>query len=254
MSAPRDQHFLIDKRAIERVATVIDVKDRRVLEIGPGTGNLTRALLKHGGIVIAVEIDPLLYDDLEAEFAQEIAEGRMELLLGDASRCDLPPFDAVVSNLPYSLSSKITFRLLEIGFSEAVLMYQSEFARRMFARVGSPDYGRLSVMVQTNAEVTPAFELSPGCFSPKPQVRSMVVKLVPKDPPYPLHDRRRYAEVVRVLFSHRRKTVRNGLRSAQGTFSDDTIQRMIGDLPEELLRARPENLDLSEFARIANTE
>ena len=254
MSAPRDQHFLIDKRAIERVATVIDVKDRRVLEIGPGTGNLTRALLKHGGIVIAVEIDPLLYDDLEAEFAQEIAEGRMELLLGDASRCDLPPFDAVVSNLPYSLSSKITFRLLEIGFSEAVLMYQSEFARRMFARVGSPDYGRLSVMVQTNAEVTPAFELSPGCFSPKPQVRSMVVKLVPKDPPYPLHDRRRYAEVVRVLFSHRRKTVRNGLRSARGTFDDDMIQRMLDSLPEEVLKARPENLGLGEFARIANIE
>ncbi|MDI6718473.1 MAG: 16S rRNA (adenine(1518)-N(6)/adenine(1519)-N(6))-dimethyltransferase RsmA [Methanomicrobiales archaeon] len=252
MSAPRDQHFLVDKRAIERIVGAIDVAGRRILEIGPGTGNLTRALLDHGAVVIAVEIDPLLFEDLGRAFAPEIRAGQLELLLGDASRCDLPFFESVISNLPYSLSSKLTFRLLAIGFDEAVLMYQSEFAQRMLAQPGSRDYGRLSVMVQTYAHVTRLFDLSPSCFTPKPQVRSTVVKLRPREPPYPLRDRKLYAEMVRVLFSHRRKTVRNGLRSARGLLDEETIERMQRDLPDGILHARPEDLNLEEFARIAN--
>ncbi len=252
MSAPRDQHFLVDKRAIERIVGTIEVVGRRILEIGPGTGNLTRALLERGAVVIAVEIDPLLFDDLCREFAPAIEKGQLELLLGDASRCDLPPFEAVISNLPYSLSSRLTFRLLTIGFTEAVLMYQSEFAQRMVARPGSRNYGRLSVMVQTYAHVTRLFDLSPSCFTPKPQVRSTVVKILPREPPYPLSDQGRYADVVRVLFSHRRKTVRNGLRSARGILDEGTLERMQRELPEEILCARPENLDLEDFARIVN--
>jgi 16S rRNA (adenine1518-N6/adenine1519-N6)-dimethyltransferase len=252
MKPPRDQHFLIDSHAIERIAAVIHVRGKRVLEIGPGTGNLTRALLQRGATVIAVELDPDLCAVLRSEFAAEIAAGSLVLVQGDAARCEFPPFDVVVSNLPYSLSSVITFRLLTLGFEKGVLMYQNEFARRMIAKPGSDEYGRLSVMAQTYASITPCFELSPNAFSPKPQVRSRVVRLVPRSPPYILRDPRGYAEIVRALFSHRRKTVRNGLNSATGALGKERVERILEKAPLELLVLRPEKLTLQNFAAISN--
>jgi len=253
MSAPRDQHFLIDRRAVERIAGFADVSGRRVLEIGPGEGILTRALLDRGANVVAVEIDPALVEELDLAFADAIDEGRLRIVSGDARKVDIPPFDIVVANLPYSASSKITFRLLDIGFETAILMYQKEFAQRMIARSGTPDVGRLSVMVQTYASVKPLLELSPSAFRPQPQVRSWVVRVTPHEPPYPIADKRVYADVVRVLFSHRRKTVRKGLRSGKEFFPLDVIERAIAALPDDLLQRRPENLTLCEFALVANT-
>jgi 16S rRNA (adenine1518-N6/adenine1519-N6)-dimethyltransferase len=252
MSAPKDQHFLVDQRAVEKIAGFVDVSGRRVLEIGPGEGVLTRALLDRGAHVTAVEIDPALVEELEFFFADDIADGRLELILGDATRVDFPPFDIVVANLPYSASSKITFQLLERGFEVAVLMYQKEFARRMIVQPGRPGVGRLSVMMQTYASVKPILELSPNAFSPRPQVRSWVVRITPHEPPYPLADQRVYADVVRVLFSYRRKTIRKALRSGRDSFAPEVIERAIAGLPDDLLQQRPENLSLEEFALIAN--
>jgi 16S rRNA (adenine1518-N6/adenine1519-N6)-dimethyltransferase len=252
MSAPRDQHFLIDPRIVERILSCIMVKDRTVLEIGPGTGILTRALLDKGGRVIAVELDYELCQCLRERFRYEISNGRFTLIEGDAARVDLPPFDCVVANLPYSLSSRITFRLLEIGFEEAILMYQKEFAQRMLARPGTPTCGRLSVMAQTYADIEPCFEVSPRAFSPMPQVRSMVLRIVPREPRFEIADRAFYAEVVRVLFSHRRKTVRNGLRSFGGALDHNRLECILMVIPEEILSARPEELQIEDFALIAN--
>ena len=252
MSAPRDQHFLTDQRAVAKIAGFVDVSGRRVLEIGPGGGVLTRALLDRGAEVVAVEVDPVLVEELGIAFADEIEEGRLRIIPGDAKKVDLPSFDIVVANLPYSVSSKITFRLLEIGFEVAVLMYQKEFAQRMVARPGTPDVGRLSVMVQTYASVKPLLELPPNAFRPKPQVRSWVVRITPHEPPYPIADRAVYADVVRVLFSHRRKTVRKGLRSGKDAFPPEAIERAIAGLSDDLLQRRPEDLTLREFALVAN--
>ncbi len=252
MSAWKDQHFLIDERAVRRIAGIIDVRDRVVLEIGPGTGALTRALLDRGALVRAVEIDRDLVEELEFLFADEIEKGRLQIFCGDAARCELPPFELVVSNLPYSASSKITFRLLETGFEAAVLMYQAEFAQRMVAPAGTPDCGRLSIMVQTYCCVERCFDLSPHCFSPRPQVRSTVVKLVPRGPIFPISNRKLYADVVRALFSHRRKTVRNCLRSSKGLLPPEVAELMLKRLPEEILSSRPEMLYLEDFATITN--
>lgn len=252
MSARNDQHFLVDRQAVDRIAGAIDVSGRCVLEIGPGRGVLTRALLVRGARVSAVEIDAGLVEVLAFEFADEIREGRLILIQGDAVRCLLPPFDAVVSNLPYSASSKITFRLLERGFEEAVLMYQSEFANRMLAYPGTPECGRLTIMVQTYCAARKLFDLPPQAFSPAPRVRSTVVHLIPRDPFFPIHDRQLYADVVRALFSHRRKTVRNGLKSAVGMIDRERVERMLSGLPEEILSSRPEALYLEDFATITN--
>ncbi len=253
MKAYHDQHFLIDPHAIERIADLEDVRGRRVLEIGPGNGALTRALLDRMAVVHAIELDGILCEHLAEIFSREIARGQLTVQHGDATRCDIPPFDIAVSNLPYSASSKITFRLLDAGFSVAVLMYQSEFAERMVAKAGTKDCGRLSIMVQTYAAVQTCFRLPPQCFSPRPQVHSTVVKIFPREPIFPINDRHRYADVVRALFSHRRKTVRNCLRGSVGSMlSTVWVERALAALPAEILSSRPEALYLEDFATIAN--
>lgn len=254
MKARHDQHFLIDKNAIHRIADLEDVKGKTVLEVGPGNGALTRALLDRGALVHAVELDGILCEGLADLFSEEIQKGTLTITHGDATRCDLLPFEMVVSNLPYSVSSKITFRLLDIGFAVAVLMFQEEFARRMAAPAGTKDCGRLSIMVQTYAAVQQCFTLPPTCFSPKPQVHSMVVKIFPRPPIFGVSDKKRYADVVRALFTHRRKTVRNGLRGSSGILDPGWAKRVIDALPGEILQSRPEELYLEDFATIANFE
>jgi 16S rRNA (adenine1518-N6/adenine1519-N6)-dimethyltransferase len=252
MRAPKDQHFLTDKNAVRRIAGLIDLEGRLVLEIGPGEGILTRELLDRGARVNAVEIDPGLVEELTLFFADEIESGKLAVFHGDAVRCDLPPFDIVVSNLPYSASSKITFRLLATGFEVAVLMYQAEFARRMVAPAGTPECGRLSIIVQTYCCVERCFDLPPQAFSPKPQVRSTVVKIIPREPLFPIMDEALYADVVRALFAHRRKTVRNCLRNSAGILDPGIAEKMLTALPEEILVSRPESLYLEDFATISN--
>ncbi|MDI6898482.1 MAG: 16S rRNA (adenine(1518)-N(6)/adenine(1519)-N(6))-dimethyltransferase RsmA [Methanolinea sp.] len=252
MSARFDQHFLVDRKAIERIAGIIRVEGRTVLEVGPGRGSLTEALLERGARVVAVEIDPGLVEMLSERFLREIGENRLVVVHGDAVSCPLPGFDVVVSNLPYSASSKITFRLLETGFEEAVLMYQSEFADRMLAPAGTPECGRLSVMVQTYCAVGRVFDVPPQAFSPRPKVRSTVLHIVPREPLFPIRDRDLYARVVRALFSHRRKTVRNSLKSAGSMLESGLAEFLVKNLPEEILAARPEELYLEDFATIAN--
>ncbi len=131
-------------------------------------------------------------------------------------------------------------------------MYQSEFAKRMLAPVGTPECGRLSVMVQTFACVERCFELSPKSFSPQPQVRSMVVKIHPREPIFPIHDRQLYADVVRALFSHRRKTVRNCLKGSSGMLEKKMVENLLSLIPVEILSSRPEELYLEDFATITN--
>ena len=253
MKAYHDQHFLIDPHAINRIADLEDVREKQVLEIGPGNGALTRALLDRGAVVHAVELDIRLCGQLAEIFTHEIETGQLTVQHGDAIRCEFPPFDLTVSNLPYSASSAITFRLLDAGFSVAVLMYQSEFANRMVAKAGTKECGRLSIMVQTYAAVQLCFRLPPQCFSPRPKVHSTVVKIFPREPIFPISDRVQYADVVRALFSHRRKTVRNCLKGSAGTvLSPVWVERAIATLPDEILQSRPEALYLEDFATIAN--
>jgi 16S rRNA (adenine1518-N6/adenine1519-N6)-dimethyltransferase len=253
MKAYHDQHFLIDPHAINRIADLADVREKKVLEIGPGNGALTRALLERGAKVHAIELDSILCEQLADTFSSEIEAGQLVLQHGDATRCPLPPFDLTVSNLPYSASSKITFRLLNAGFEVAVLMYQTEFADRMVAPAGTKDCGRLSIMVQTYAVVQTCFRLPPQCFSPRPQVNSTVVKIFPRDPIFYISDRRLYADVVRALFSHRRKTVRNCLKGSIGSMlSRPWVERVLTELPPEVLNSRPEELYLEDFATITN--
>ena len=252
MGARHDQHFLIDPTAVSRIVEAYPVEGRRVLEVGPGRGVLTDALLGAGAEVTAIEYDRLLVEHLEARFTDAIADGTLTLVQGDAARSPWPDFELMVANLPFSISSPVVFRLLHSPYEAAVLMFQREFAERMRAPIGSSDCGRLSVMVQTWTRVEACFVLPPSSFSPPPAVDSMVVRMTPRDPLFPIADPDLYADVVRSLFMQRRKTVRNGLRSVAGIFGRDTIDRLLAELPGEVLASRPEALYLEDFATITN--
>jgi 16S rRNA (adenine1518-N6/adenine1519-N6)-dimethyltransferase len=249
----RDQHFLIDQQSVSRIADLLEVSGRRVLEIGPGKGVLTRALLNRGARVCAVEIDDKLSDYLTVTFSSEISSGVLTLIRGDAVKVSLPPFELVVANLPYSISSPVTFRLLDIGFESAVLMYQKEFADRMLASVGSRECGRLSIMIQTYARARRCFNLPPGAFSPPPEVYSSVVWIEPREPLFQIKDRRVYDLIVRELFNHRRKAVSTSLKTLVGIFGEEKIADTIKSLDKSILNSRPEELYLEDFTTISNT-
>src|SRR3990172_11759599 len=143
----KDQHFLIDEKVLGRIIEYGQLNSSdTVLEIGAGYGNLTEKLARKAGKVIAIEAD--------AELASSLNRfNNVEVFIGDALKLDFPYFNKVVSNLPYSISSPVTFKLLEYEFDMGILMYQYEFAKRMVAAPGSKDYGRLSIAVQYRANV-----------------------------------------------------------------------------------------------------
>ncbi|MDR0438895.1 MAG: 16S ribosomal RNA methyltransferase A [Methanocalculaceae archaeon] len=252
MKVSKDQHFLVDAEAVALIASAIPVSNRKVLEIGPGKGALTDALLRNGAIVRAIELDRTLLLNLERRFSDHIASGQLEIIHGDASKVLLPEFELVVANLPYSISSKITFRLLETCFESAVLMYQFEFGKRMIAPPGNGEYGRLSVMTQTYADVEMVLELPPEAFFPPPEVRSIVVKITPRGPPVLIQNRSVHDTLVRKLFSHRRKTIKNGLRSMQNIYGESVMTNLVEDLPAKILEIRPEMLSVPDFIDLAN--
>jgi len=252
MKAPKDQHFLNDIRAVNQIADAVDVTNHTVLEIGPGGGILTNALLSRGAIVHAVELDSGLFPNLERRFAEELANGKLTITQGDASKVELPPFEMVVANLPYSISSKITFRLLEQGFEKAVLMYQLEFAQRLAASPGTSDYGRLTVMTQAMADVEFLLKLPPNAFTPAPDVWSAVVILTPHASPVPIVSQKVFSDVVRELFSHRRKTISNGMKGIETIYGKEVYSEYIQKLPPETLKKRPEVLSVTEFIELSN--
>ena len=133
------------------------------------------------------------------------------MIIGDALKEDFPHFNKVISNFPYSISSPVTFKLLEHGFEMGILMYQHEFAERMVALPGSKDYGRLSIAVQYHAKVEILEVVSRHAFSTPPQVNSAIVRLVPRPPPYEVKDVDFFMKFITAAFSQRRKKLKNAI-------------------------------------------
>ncbi|MFB6270188.1 MAG: 16S ribosomal RNA methyltransferase A [Halobacterium sp.] len=248
----RDQHFLVDDRVLDRIPTYAEAFDRsHVLEIGAGTGALTDRLLDVAGHVTTVERDREYASFLRVEFAAEIDAGRLDVVQGDALDVEFPEYTCCVSNLPYGVSSEVTFRLLPER-RPAVLMYQREFAERMAAESGTSDYGRLSVATQHYADVEVVETVPPEAFEPQPRVESAVVRLTPRDPDYEVADEEFFFRFVKALFTQRRKTVRNAIRNTAHISGLDDADAVVDAVDEEILGKRPGDLSPSTFAALAN--
>ncbi|MHC3437378.1 16S ribosomal RNA methyltransferase A [Natrialbaceae archaeon A-gly3] len=249
----RDQHFLVDDRVLDRLPTYlaeIDADASHVLEIGPGTGALTDRLLATAEQVTVVERDRDLASFLREEFSEEIDEGRLTVIGGDALEVDLPDFTASVSNLPYGVSSEITFRLLPEK-RPTVLMFQKEFAERMVAQAGTSEYGRLSVSTQHYADVELVEPVPKEAFSPPPAVESAVIRTIPRDPDYEVDDEAFFLRFVKACFTQRRKTIRNAIRNTPHISGIADPDAVVEAADEELLRKRADAMEPAEFAELA---
>ncbi|CZS88076.1 hypothetical protein WAI453_000475 [Rhynchosporium graminicola] len=177
------QHILKNPGVAEAIVAKANLKPTdTVLEVGPGTGNLTVRILEKAKKVIAVELDPRMAAEVTKRVQGKPEQKRLEVLLGDVIKTELPPFDVCISNTPYQISSPLVFKLLALPNPPrtSILMFQREFALRLTARPGDPLYCRLSVNAQFFSKITHIMKVGKNNFRPPPQVESSVVRIEPK--------------------------------------------------------------------------
>ncbi len=205
------QNYLIDKNKRDQIISFAEISDEDiVLEIGTGIGTLTLELAKKAKKVIAIEQDANIANILSDRLKKEKIDN-VEFINDDALNVDFPKFNKIVSNLPYQISSPITFKFLNYDFDLAILMYQKEFAERMNGEVGTKDYSRLSAMLYFKCNVETLTDVSAESFIPKPKIDSTVVKLTPKENKISDDDFKIYSNFTKALFQHRNKKIRNAL-------------------------------------------
>ncbi len=248
------QNFLLDLNLTGKIARAAgDLSSTTVIEVGPGPGGLTRALLAHGAArVIAIERDERCLAAL-AEVAAHYP-GRLDVIAGDAMKTDFPAVAEgaqdvrIVANLPYNIGTELLIRWLTVAdwppfYSSMTLMFQKEVAQRIVAAPGDSAYGRLGVLAGWRTEARIVFDLPPQAFTPPPKVTSAVVHIVPRTQPLAA-DGRKLARVTEAAFGQRRKMLRQSLKGIGG---------------ESLLAAagidgtrRAETLSVAEFVTLAN--
>jgi 16S rRNA (adenine1518-N6/adenine1519-N6)-dimethyltransferase len=261
------QHFL-ESAWVDKLVRAIDPQpDQTFIEIGPGRGALTRPLAARAKAVFAHEIDR----DLAAELRKAaipnvtIVEGdfletsssvlRSALTTPPNSQSPIPNHSLrVAGNLPYNVASPIMFKLVDaylegVPLMDATLMLQLEVAKRLVAQAGTKTYGVLSVLIRHCANVDLLLKLPPGAFRPPPKIRSAVVRLNFHPPDPPVRDRQTFERLVQTVFTHRRKTLANALRSWGQ--SPGLSPSLSPGLSLDLSR-RPETLTVAEFAALAD--
>ena len=248
------QNFLLDLNLTRRIARAAGRLDgATVIEVGPGPGGLTRALLLEGAErVIAIERDQRCIGAL-GEIATHYP-GRLQIVEGDALKTDFAALaehaDAVkiVANLPYNIGTELLVRWLTLQhwppfYASMTLMFQREVAERIIAQPGDGTYGRLSVLAGWRTEAAILFDVPPRAFTPPPKVTSSVVHLVPREKPYAV-DVRTLARVTEAAFGQRRKMLRQSLKSLGG-------EALLARAGIDGTR-RAETLSVEEFVRLAN--
>ncbi|KAG8993687.1 Dimethyladenosine transferase [Tulasnella sp. JGI-2019a] len=201
------QHILKNPSVAQAIVDKANLRPTdKVLEVGPGTGNLTVRILEKAKGVVAVEMDPRMAAELSKRVQGKPEQRKLDIIIGDFVKADLPYFDVCISNTPYQISSPLVFRLLSHRpiFRCAILMFQREFALRLVARPGDTFWSRLSANVQLYAKVDHVMKVSKNSFRPPPKVESSVVRIVPLDPPPPVKFEE-FDGLTRILFSRRNK-------------------------------------------------
>ncbi|ESY63337.1 MULTISPECIES: 16S rRNA (adenine(1518)-N(6)/adenine(1519)-N(6))-dimethyltransferase RsmA [Mesorhizobium] len=247
------QNFLLDLNLTSKIARAAgDLTNTTIIEVGPGPGGLTRALLFNGARrVIAIERDERCLAAL-AEVSEHYP-GRLEIIAGDALKTDFAALAAggptkIVANLPYNIGTELLIRWLTVTdwppfYASMTLMFQREVAQRIVAAPGSDAYGRLGVLAGWRTQARIAFDVPPQAFTPPPKVTSSVVHLEPRATPLPA-DVKKLGRVTEAAFGQRRKMLRQSVKGLGG----EALLERAGIDPTR----RAETLSVEEFVRLTN--
>ena len=243
------QHFLVDPGVVGAIIDAIrPSRDDVIVEIGPGRGAMTDALVNATDTFHAIELDRDLAASLRADYA---AADNVTIHEADALKFDFGSLGKdlrVVGNLPYNISTPLLFHLLDFrdNIVDMHFMLQKEVVDRMAAEPGTKAYGRLGIMLGCHFDIESLFDVDRTAFDPPPEVTSAVVRLVPLPPgTYDIDDEERLSRLVATAFSQRRKTIRNALR---GVVDEEALD-FVGIDPG----LRPEAVPIADYVRLANT-
>jgi len=249
----KGQNYLINNHFLSKIIEHAQLDDSDiVLEIGAGIGTLTVPLADKASKVIAIEQDKRIIPILKERLVEKDISN-VEILIGDATKLNFPYFSKVVSNLPYQISSPITFKLLHYDFDFAILMYQLEFAQRMVAKPGESDYSRLSVMMNLCSQTELLFKVPRKAFLPQPKISSAVIKLTPnKNPDVDEF----FVKTCRALFQHKKKKSGKALLQSFHEICDldfdrNTIRDIISHVDGSLIEERVFKLTPKEILMIS---
>lgn len=246
------QHFLLDRNLLGHIVSLAgDLKGSTVLEVGPGPGGLTRALLSsEAACIIAIETDPRCIEALAELHA--LAAGRLQVIEADALKVDLGTLSnrpiTIIANLPYNVGTSLLLRWLDQldHIRSMTLMFQREVAERLIALPGNRTYGRLSVIVQWLCKAERLMNLPGKAFVPPPKVASSIIQLTPREKPLAEANKPILEKVVAAAFGQRRKMLRSSLK----TLGCDPILLLNEAGISETARA--EDIDVKGFCRLAN--
>ncbi len=248
------QNFLVDNDLIEEIVKVADLSaDDEVLEIGAGLGTLTRVLAERARQVMAVEVDPALLNVLRLELN---SLPNLTVIAGDILEMPLPSVSRIISNVPYSISSPLLLKILESStWEKAILTLQRDFAARLTAKVGSKEYGRLTIAATYYSEVKLHGSYPPESFLPAPEVYSQVVELKRRvNPAFHVERPEVYWRLSRILFTQRNRVLSKALKTlSKGRDLPQAWSQVLLDrAPERLLARRVRELGPEDFAALAD--
>ena len=249
------QHFLINEEVLPIIIDAGEVSNTDVvIEIGAGLGFLTSELASYAEKVIAIEVDSTLFAELDSQFANDSS---IDIIHGDFLELDIPSlipkntYPKVIANLPYAITTPILWKLLEHSdqLGSCVLMMQREVAERIVATPGGKDYGALTIGISYHADTAMIGTLSPDNFYPEPKVESALLQLsMLETPRVTVEDASFFFRLVRESFRGRRKMLKNSLKRFA---TSDRLTEILSNLDIAPQR-RPETLDITEFAALAN--
>ena len=244
------QNFLIDKNILEKIVNIIDIKDKNILEIGPGTGNLTSYILnKNPKKFFVIEKDDELAINLKNKFDNKLIIINDDVLNVDETNLFEDKL-IVFGNLPYNISTEIISKwIINLGnhfwFDSLVLMFQKEVANRIIAKFNTSNYGRLSIICNWKLNIKKICDIKPESFSPKPKIDSSLLFFYPKKDFIKIEDPNNLEKITRIFFNQRRKMLKKPYNQL---FNGD--QKVLKKLNIDL-NLRPQNLNFDTYYKLA---